>query len=51
MNGEEAPVSEIVVANGLDVTKENLLALRYDDTSSYFVADRMFYALLLVVAM
>lgn len=29
VNGEEAPASEIMVANGLDVTKENLLALRY----------------------
>eukprot|EP00752_Nemacystus_decipiens_P009158 g8180.t1 len=28
VNGEEAPESELMVANGLDVTKENLLALR-----------------------
>eukprot|EP00903_Cladosiphon_okamuranus_P011713 g11016.t1 len=28
VNGEEAPPSEIMVANGLDVTKENILVLR-----------------------
>lgn len=28
VNGEEAPAAELMVANGLDVTKENLLALR-----------------------
>lgn len=28
VNGEDVPASELMVANGLDVTKENLLALR-----------------------
>lgn len=36
VNGEEAPASELLVANGLDVTKENLLALRY---SQKFIAE------------